>query len=484
MARSHWTRRDVLKTGAAAMALPILVPGQVLGRDGARAGQRDRSRRHYRLRRPLSRCRSRRQRNEGVSRRERLRLPGLRAQGLSKERSKGEWPVYDDFRKMIDKEKLDAVMVETTTHARAWIVIQALQAGVDTYIEKPMCLTIAEGRAMVNAARKLNRVTQVGTQQRSMPLNNWASDLVKNGAVGKILTVLAPNFVGPERWTKTSSADVKGPVDPWWDVWTNQAELRPYRRDIHGGWARWWDYDGGGQCFGVTGWGAHSYDQINRALGTDATGPVEVVLEEKLANRETGSFARARRWAAQILGDTGDIDTGTEYHGMAKLTGPRAKVTMKFANGTQVEAASRRRPRPGPRRDLHRRKGQDRDQSRQGRQQPEGTPQGQARHARRAARNGSLTSRTGSSASRAASLATPTSRSACGRPRSATWSTSPATWAASASRCYGTPPPNASRTARRRTCSWSGRAAPVTNSPRSRPASASRRTSLVGYALA
>ena len=136
-----------------------------------------------------------------------------RAEKYVKELSEGKpWGVYDDFREMIEKEKLDAVMVETTTHARAWIAILAMQAGVDAYIEKPMCLTIAEGRAMVNAARKYNRVTQVGTQQRSMPLNNWASDLVKNGALGKIKTVLAPNFIGPFRWTKTTSADVKEPV--------------------------------------------------------------------------------------------------------------------------------------------------------------------------------------------------------------------------------------------------------------------------------
>ena len=152
-----------------------------------------------------------------------------KAENFAKRLAKGEkWGVYDDFRQMIEKEKLDAVMVETTTHARAWISILAMQAGMDAYIEKPMCLTIAEGRAMVNAARKYKRVTQVGTQQRSMPINNWASDLVKNGAIGKILTVLAPNFVGPDRWTKTSSKDVKEPVEKWWDVWTNQAELRPY----------------------------------------------------------------------------------------------------------------------------------------------------------------------------------------------------------------------------------------------------------------
>ena len=85
---------------------------------------------------------------------------------------------------MIENEKLDAVMIETTTHARAWIAMLAMQTGMDAYIEKPMALTIAEGRAMVRAARKFQRVTQVGTQQRSMPINNWASDLVKNGVIG------------------------------------------------------------------------------------------------------------------------------------------------------------------------------------------------------------------------------------------------------------------------------------------------------------
>ena len=238
---------------------------------------------------------------------------------------------------MIEAEKLDAVMIETTTHARAWIAILAMQAGMDAYIEKPMCLTIEEGRSMVKAARKYNRVTQVGTQQRSMPIDNWASDLVKNGALGKTLTVIAPNFAGPLRWTKTSSKDVKGCVDPWWDVWTNQAELRPYSAELHHGWGTWWDYDGGGNCFGVTGWGAHSYDQINRALGTDETGPVEVILEEPVANRRTGKFGKRKSVGGMVLGDTGDVDTGTEYHHMADITGPRAKVTMKFAGGTELK---------------------------------------------------------------------------------------------------------------------------------------------------
>ncbi len=246
-----------------------------------------------------------------------------------------DWKTYEDFRRMIEVEKLDGVMVETTTHARAWIVIQAMQAGLDAYIEKPMCLTIAEGRAMVRAARTLNRVTQVGTQQRSMPINNWASDLVKNGAIGKVHTVIAPNYVGPFRWTKTSSKEVTGPVEPWWDLWTNQAELRPFDPELHQGWAKWWDYDGGGLCFGVTGWGTHSYDQINRALGTDETGPVEVTLEEPLADCDTGKFAGKTVGGVSVSDDVDD--TGVDYHGMARLSGPRAKVSMKFASGTELK---------------------------------------------------------------------------------------------------------------------------------------------------
>jgi predicted dehydrogenase len=326
----------MIKAGAAALSLPALVPGSVLGLEqkappsetvrvgvigcGGRAGLIGEGRdvKGFNV---VTCCDCQPQ----------------RAENYAKAHGQGKWNFHTDFRKMIDQEKLDAVMVETTTHARAWITVLAMQAGMDVYIEKPMCLTISEGRQMVKAARKYKRVTQVGTQQRSMPINNWASDLVKNGALGKTLTVMAPNFVGPFRWTKTSTKDVKQPVEPWWDLWTNQAELRPLDNQLLHGWARWWDYDGGGLCFGVTGWGTHSYDQINRALGTDATGPSEILLEEPVAERETGKFLGRQTVGGVVIGDTGDVDTGTQYHGMAKLSGPRAKVTMTFAGGSQIK---------------------------------------------------------------------------------------------------------------------------------------------------
>ncbi len=330
MARSKWTRRDVLRVGGAALALPYLVPSGVLGLDGATS----------------------------ASERVVVGIVGLggRARSIATDcklipqmkvtavcdcfqpavdefvKVVGQdqnWSTYDNIHEMFEKEKLDGIMAETTTHSRAWVVVHAMQAGLDTYIEKPMCLTIDEGRYMVNAARKYKRVTQVGTQQRSMPMNNWASDLVKNGAIGKIKTVLAPNFVGPVAWTNEPAEPLPaGGKEGWWNVWLNQAAERPYHHALQHGWEKWWDYDGGGLCYGVTGWGTHSYDQIQRALGTDDTGPVEILLEEAVADRPCGKFETVT-----------EVDqTRLDYLiNLAKpVVGPRAKIRMWYANGTEL----------------------------------------------------------------------------------------------------------------------------------------------------
>ena len=246
-----------------------------------------------------------------------------RAEAFVKELSGGaKWGAYQDFRKMIEKEKLDGVMVETTTHARAWIVIQAMQAGMDVYIEKPMCLTIAEGRAMVDAARKYNRVTQVGTQQRSMPINNWASDLVKNGALGQDSDRDRPQLRRPRAVDRPARrADARRRQRQLVGRLDQSGRVAAVPHAIHHGWDRWWDYDGGGRCFGVTGWGTHSYDQINRGLGTDDTGPVEILLEEPVKVRDTGKFARKLRSGGIIAAE----DTGTDYHGMAQARPARGR---------------------------------------------------------------------------------------------------------------------------------------------------------------
>ncbi len=184
---------------------------------------------------------------------------------------------YQDYRAMFAKEKLDAVFVATTTHARPLICIHAMQAGLDVYAEKPLTLTIEEGQYLLRAETKYRRVVQVGTQQRSIAINNFGSDLVRNGAIGKVHTVICPNFIGPERRGTLPAEPVPAEMD--WDRWCDQTELIPFSPALHPGlglWGRYRDYDGGGLGWGVTGWGAHAFDQVQRALGTDTTDPCEV----------------------------------------------------------------------------------------------------------------------------------------------------------------------------------------------------------------
>ena len=192
-----------------------------------------------------------------------------------------EWTRYRDYREMFEKGKLDAVFVETTTHARVLICIQAMQAGLDVYAEKPLTLTIEEGRVLANAARRYKRILQTGTQQRSIPINVFASRLVSSGRIGRIEKVTVCNFLGPERWIDKPAQAAPAGLD--WDQWCNQTPLRPYHVDLHRSWMRWWDYDGGGISWGVTGWGTHALDQVQAALGTDDTGPVAIRPEEKTA---------------------------------------------------------------------------------------------------------------------------------------------------------------------------------------------------------
>ncbi len=324
MAGRTWTRRDMLKAGGAALSLPYLnARGAVGANDRVRVaiiGLGGRAGGVYRV-------------SKGIQNMQVVAVSDCFTPRIGKFISSYGtglgWKGYEDFRTMIEKEKPDGVLIETTSHARGWITVLAMQMGCDVYIEKPMSLTIAEGRYMVRAARKYNRITQVGTQQRSIELNNRASNLVKNGALGAVHTVLAPNFVGPVAWTDQPAQPMpKGAPEGWWNTWTNQAVMRPYHRTIHYGWAKWWDYDGGGLCFGVTGWGTHSYDQVNRGLGTDETGPVEIWLEEPVRVSRTGKFDKPARKG----------DTGVDYHHMGKgVVGPRAKVTMRFASGTHLK---------------------------------------------------------------------------------------------------------------------------------------------------
>jgi predicted dehydrogenase len=188
-----------------------------------------------------------------------------------KAKKNGTWPVYQDYRKLLDRNDIDAVIVATGEFQRVLPCIHACQAGKDIYAEKPLTLYVREGRALVEAVRRHDRVLQVGSQQRSMAMNRVACELIRSGGLGKVLEVRAMNYPGPQASPAQPLAEQPVPGGLDWDVWLNQAAARPYHSDWMG-WMRWRDFSGGE----MTNWGAHGVDQIQWALNADDSGPTEM----------------------------------------------------------------------------------------------------------------------------------------------------------------------------------------------------------------
>jgi predicted dehydrogenase len=192
-----------------------------------------------------------------------------RAQTAAKQDGRN-WKVYHDYHKMLEKENIDAVVIATPDHARARIAIFACIAGKDVYAEKPLTAYISEGRALVNAARKHQRVFQVGSQQRTMEYNRVACAFVRDGGLGKIKKVIGHHYLGPEKYTGLPAETI--PNGDNWNEWVGPTPMRPFNNQLQHQWMRWWDYSGGD----VTNWGAHGIDQIQWALGMSHSGPTEI----------------------------------------------------------------------------------------------------------------------------------------------------------------------------------------------------------------
>jgi predicted dehydrogenase len=193
-----------------------------------------------------------------------------RAEAFNAEK-KGSWPVLQHYQKLLERKDIDAVIVGTGEFQRVLPCIHACQAGKDIYAEKPLTLYISEGRALVNAVRRHDRVLQVGTQQRSMAMNRIACELIRTGGLGKVLEVRAVTYPGSQESPSPLFSEEPTPAGLDWDVWLNQAAFRPFNSQWMN-WMRWRDFAGGE----MTNWGAHGVDQIQWALGMDKTGPVEM----------------------------------------------------------------------------------------------------------------------------------------------------------------------------------------------------------------
>jgi len=153
-----------------------------------------------------------------------------------------------DMKAVFNDKDIDAVWISTPEHWHALATVWACQAGKDVYVEKNPSINIWEGRKMVEAAEKHNRIVQVGFQNRSAPYGFSARDYIKSGKLGEIVHVKSYNMLGGNKWEAKANAEVPQGLD--WDAWQGPVPYRPYNPGIHdmegrGGWGSFWAYSGG-----------------------------------------------------------------------------------------------------------------------------------------------------------------------------------------------------------------------------------------------
>ena len=212
---------------------------------------------------------------------------------------------YSDFRALLDRQDIDIIHCATPPHWHSLVTIAAFQAGKDVYCEKPMTRFIAEGQAVIRAAKRYGRVVQHNTYGRG----GWQHlrKLVASGLLGTPLTVrlTPPTGYGfkVKMWSGMQHQDPQ-PIPPEldYDLWLGPAPYKPYHpHRVHGSFRGYWDYDGGG----LTDMGQHWYDPIHYFLGKDGTGPTE-------------------------------IEAYAPWPAHPDATGVWGRLTFKFADGTTV----------------------------------------------------------------------------------------------------------------------------------------------------
>ena len=289
------SRRSFLRRAAGVAVAPLVLPASVLGRGGAVA--------------PSNRIRFG---AIGVGNRSKSVLPvffsfpeiqwvavsDCRADRLrdakeivDRHYGNAECRAYPDFRELLAQPDIDAVFIATGNRWHGLASIYAARAGKDIYCEKPVTLTVGEGRALVDACRRHGAVYQAGTQRRATASYRFARELVRQGRIGRLHTVEMQVWAGPA----IGRQDPAPVPDGWdYDLWLGQAPWRPYVPARANSWQYFWDTAEGV----LTDMGAHYTDQMQWTLGTDETGPVHI--------EATGRFPDP----AQHMSDTPITATG------------------------------------------------------------------------------------------------------------------------------------------------------------------------------
>lgn len=182
---------------------------------------------------------------------------------------------YEDYRELLARNDIDAVLIAVPDHWHALPVVEAAKAGKDIYGEKPLSLTVREGRIMSDAVRRNGRVFQTGSQQRSDRRFRHACELVRNGYIGDLHSVRCGLPTGTPDYSKQAGRTSPEPVPSGfnYDVWLGPAPERPYIPACsHVNWRWMFDYSGGQ----LTDWGGHHPDIAQWGMDTEDTGPIAV----------------------------------------------------------------------------------------------------------------------------------------------------------------------------------------------------------------
>ncbi len=237
---------------------------------------------------------------------------------------------FRDFRQALERDDVHIVVQATPDHWHTLVNLAAIHAKKDVYGEKPMTLTIDEGKHMVKAVRDQGAVFQTGTQQRSDQKFRLACELVRNGRIGKLQQV---NVYVPAGLRDGPFHPIPVPPELNWDFWQGQTPDVPYEKErCHANFRWWWAYSGGP----VTDWGAHHNDIARWGIGLD--GPTEIegrALDQPIPGGYTtpSAFEATLTWAngvTQIVKTTPD---DTPYGGVIKKDGQRNGLKFTGTDG-------------------------------------------------------------------------------------------------------------------------------------------------------
>jgi predicted dehydrogenase len=174
---------------------------------------------------------------------------------------------FSDFRKVLDLGEVDAVHIATPDHWHAAIAVLACKAGKDVYVEKPTSLVVREGRIMVDAARRYNRIVQVGTQHRSAPHFQKIAGIIQSGGIGTVKFVKVWNYANHTLYPMPAPANTDVPEGLDWDMYLGPSPKVPFNpKRFLGSYRYFWDYSGGY----ITDFGNHRLDTMQQIMNVSA----------------------------------------------------------------------------------------------------------------------------------------------------------------------------------------------------------------------